>query len=728
MLYYQIALTNVPFDNSYKNVIHFEDRSEQETFFNVSSLFSSSTPKVNFNVGSLYATNVSYDGVPTDSINELLSKNYCIIKDNSPNKTLNYYYYFVTEARQDCENRILLSLELDIFQTYYIDITFGDCLINKANLNRFIEKTGDSTKVLFDGTTTSKLFEREDIQNVAKRMTKRTAVSLYKDNVVGNWFNDNIQNWVYIYVAPYTTAERTTGTLGVNTLTKSEAVSNTLTFADITAGTGSTSCSPIPIRISGEAGRLPSGFSVFCYPIYKRSYKILFKNSNIKGGLDGTTQYDVVWGDTSQSSATYDYQTVLERFQKSNNGASYIQSVKVSTMPPFDPNNLPTTLPISTSDENLVYNLSDANVVSTGSSHFLINPFIQSSGSANGVGIYGLSYDNGLNSRLYFGISEIEFQTNEINQSVYTVSKDYEFLKSSIVGADKDVKFNPKLLSTDYFELKISDAGEDGFVYDYQKLHAKSFYVKYSESFTPDIAKKYIRIDTQTNAGLYQGDNDKNLVGFVNSNDNSLVLSTTQYQQMLASNKNYFLQNSVNRSADVGKSVTGILGGIAGGFISGGIGGAIVGGIGGAIKTGINYEQSRIQEKLTQDNMISAPASIRGAQGNVIFDNMFSKNGIIVEEWDILDNEKEMINDYMCMFGYTYNRIDNIKNVDNIRKYYNYVRADVEVISGTTTNVSEKVHQKFKEQFAKGVRFWNVVNGEVNFNYDKENYEKWLEE
>lgn len=720
-LYYQIALTNVPFDNSYKNVLHFEDRSEQETYFNVSSLFSSSTTKTNFAVGSLYATNVCFD-TTADSINEMLSKNYCIVKDLSPNKTLSYYYYFITDARQDCENRLLLSLELDIFQTYYIDITFGDCMINKAHLNRFVEKVGDTSKVLFDASLNSKLFEREDIQNVAKRMTKRTKVSLYRDNDTGNWFDANIQNWVYIYVAPFTTAEHTTIN-ATQMLKTDEALSNTLTFADITAGTGSTSCSPIPIRISGEAGRLPSGISVFCYPVYKSSYKIIFQNSHIKGGLNGDQQYDVIWGDTSQSSATYDYQTVLERFQKSNNGACYIYAVKVSTMPPFDPANLP-TLNVNTTNQNCVISLSDSQVISTGSSHFLINPLIQSSGSANGVGIYGLSYDNGLNTKQYFGISEIEFQTKEIKQSVYTVSKDYEFSKSAIIGADKDVRFNPKLNSNDYFEIKISDSGEDGFVYDYQKLQKKSFYIKYSESLTPDLSKKYIRVDTDNYyLNVYHRDCDKNLIGFVDSNDNSLILSTTQYQQMLATNKNYFLQNSINRSANIGKSITGILGGIAGGAISGGTSGAIIGGIGSAIRTGIDYEQSRMQEKLTVDNMIASPASVRGAKGNVIFDNMFSENGIIVEEWNILPNEQEMINDYMCMFGYTYNRIDNIKNVDNIRKYYNYIRADVETITGTTVNISERVHLKFKEIFARGVRFWNTDT----FSYAKENYERWLE-
>ena len=97
-LNYQIALTNVPFDNSYKNVMRFDTRSEQETFFNVSSLFSSDTPRVNFNVGSLMATNIVFDCAKTDNINELLNKNYCIVKDNSSNAGLDYYYYFITNV------------------------------------------------------------------------------------------------------------------------------------------------------------------------------------------------------------------------------------------------------------------------------------------------------------------------------------------------------------------------------------------------------------------------------------------------------------------------------------------------------------------------------------------------------------------------------------------------------------------------------------------------------
>ena len=156
MLYYQIALTSVAFDNSYSNVLRFDTRGEQEAYFKVNTLFSSTTPvKVNFKVGSLFATNVVYDGPADAYINELLNQNYCIIKDNTADAPIKYYYYFITNAEQDCDNRIKLSLELDIFQTYYIDIEFGDSVIFKAHLNRFIDNA-DGT-ISFDGTETSKL-------------------------------------------------------------------------------------------------------------------------------------------------------------------------------------------------------------------------------------------------------------------------------------------------------------------------------------------------------------------------------------------------------------------------------------------------------------------------------------------------------------------------------------------------------------------------------------------
>ena len=675
MLYYQIALTNVPFDNSYKNVIHFEDRSEQETFFNVSSLFSSSTPNVNFNVGSLYATNVSFDGIPTDSINELLSKNYCIIKDNSPNKTLNYYYYFIKEARQDNGERLLLSLELDIFQTYYIDITFGDCLINKAHLNRFIEKTGDSTKVLFDGSVNSKLFEREDIQNVAKRLTKRTRLNInnHEQTPLDEWLDEYIYAWVYVYVDP-THTYNASSTSGTDYTTKFGTLKHkSKSFSD-----------PVFSPSSLHDCCIPSNISCLCFPIFRKFTSLNVYSSN------GTDHMEVD-------------QNAFEYFLNANSDYSYVYAIKVSYVPPFDVNNLNYTF--VTIPETPSYPEYKTLRITADDTFFNINN-VRAFGFRSGSVVYAM-----------LKVSE---QENTIYTQNYTTNDEFEFLKSSIIGSNKNTKFNPKLLSSDYKEIKITDSTENSFSYDLQKLNKSEFKVLCSESFTPDTTKRYLRIDNSDN-GVYISETNNNLTGIVISNDDSLIMPTTAYASMLAQNKNFFLQNSVNRGIDMQKSLLSA----GSSVISGNAG---IGTVTGLIGSALDIHKAKITENLTVDNLKNAPASIQGAQGNVIFTNDYSEYGIFIEEYDILPNEKEMLNDYMCMFGYTYNRIDNIKNVDNIRKYYNYVRADVETISGTTVNISEKVHEKFKELFARGVRFWNVVNNAVNYSYAKENYEKWLEE
>lgn len=319
MLYYQIALTNVPFDNSYKNVLRFSSRSEQETYFNVSSLFSNSTPKVNFNVGTLIATNIGFDCLPTDSINELLSKNYCIIKDLSPTKSLTYYYYFVTNAKQECENRISVSLELDVMQTYYLNLEFSDCFINRAHLNRFVE-IPETTKVKFDGGINSKLFTREDIKNVSQRLVKRTKLNINNHNQteLDTWLDEHIYAWLYIYLDS----------------------THSFKFRDFVSGSGSTEFNDtIPeiyystksdtystSSVSSENNiHIPSNISCICVPIMK------------------DTSYSLRVAHDSGSGTAVNINT-LETFLKANGDYSYVIASKVSYLPPFDISNINYTI------------------------------------------------------------------------------------------------------------------------------------------------------------------------------------------------------------------------------------------------------------------------------------------------------------------------------------------------------------------------------------------------
>lgn len=656
-LNYQITLTSVPFDNSYKNVLRFDTRSEQEAYFQTNTLFSNS-PRVNFNVGSLYATNIVYDGAENESIGELLNKNYCIIKDNRENRKYDFYYYFVTNAIQDCDNRIKLSLELDIFQTYYIDLNFGDSVIYKAHLNRFIDN-GDGT-ISFDGTETSKLFEREDIKNVSKRMKKREKVSIFDSGKteIDNWLNENVIGWIYAYVEQRKYKFKTIEEFGTQPPTEYEKEIYSLDIATFE-------------EEAKDGVGIYNPFSCLAFPILKENQLIKFADK------DQTNKY------VSLGSGAFRQFIAL-------NGVDYIYSLKFSTTPPF----------------NKI--IDEAEIVENAINGTTL--VIKGRLSDNGIWFNTGNSIVARESAICLVVQPPYFETKYNNDIEYT------FRKEDIIGANKNPKFNPKLLNGDYRSLKLSDSTENGFEYDLQKLNKNDLKIKLTEPFLPDITKKYIRFSNLN--GMYIEETSQNLTGFVTQNDNSLSLTNDQFKSMLANNKNFFLQNSINRRF-----------GLTQGLISSGV--AIAGGIGNPLQTTIGVigglrsiaeaTKSIINENLTIDNLQNAPDIVNLAKGNSIFENMYSKNGIIIEEWDLIDNEKEMINDYMCLYGFTYNRVDNVKNVDNIRKFYNFVRADIETINGAT--ISETVHQKFRQCFANGVRFWNVDT----FNYNKENYERWLE-
>ena len=73
----------------------------------------------------------------------------------------------------------------------------------------------------------------------------------------------------------------------------------------------------------------------------------------------------------------------------------------------------------------------------------------------------------------------------------------------------------------------------------------------------------------------------------------------------------------------------------------------------------------------------------------------------------------------MFKFGFSLNIIDNINNYF-IRKYFNYIEANIEVIDAPIS-IDEK--NRIRNLFDKGIRFWNSDN----IQYTLENYEGWLD-
>lgn len=658
MVNYQIALTNAIFDDTYRNVLRFDTRAEQEAYFNVNTLLVNA-PLCNFAVGSLYASRVvvDYKDATTIDLNEFMNNNYCIVKDNTPGATLKYYYYFVKNAQQDNANRLVCDLELDVYQTYYIDLTFGDCAILRAHLNRFIDN-GDNT-VSFDATPNSKLFEREEIQDIPKRLVARHRV-----NSGNSFVDDNIICWLYIYLDP----------------------NHEFTFYSIPDGQKYTR-KPPRLTING----IPSNIGCLAVPVINTTNDMIEIHVNTNTGVR-----ELRLGHVDE---------FLKRFEELNNGYQFVYSIKLSLMPPsvyFSDIQSEYTLTYPGTDNLLVpREFGNGYLVSVS---YTGDQFIQYAG----ILLFGMKLD---------GATAVEYGNVNITRQI-------KFAKNEIVGADANAKFNPKLNNNDYYELNLVDLAGNSFTYDLQKFNDSNLTVLMTEPLTPDYTKNYCRfLPPQFNTQYIQ-ETTGNLLGLVTSNDNTILMPTSAYQTMIANNKNYFNQNSFNAGTNFLDNITKTSVKMLGGNFVGGLTGAAIGAAVG-VTDAFNDLGKAIQNKSFEiDNLRNSPSSIKAANGNFIFNAFYTKPGMYIEEYDITENSKQAIDDYMKLYGFNYNRIDNIKNVDNIRKNYNYVRAYIEEINAGLVNISNIVHNRLREIFARGVRMWNTRT----FDYTKENYERWLEE
>ena len=678
---YQMALIDTVFDNGSVNTRWFASQTEQIEYYN-NKVANGGAPYCDLmtpNLNSLtlnkqvYINDIRYysQGTtkPLDE-SEILLKNYAIIRSlDETGQATSYYYYYITSATINSSNQISLDLQLDTVQTYCFNpnIEFSDCFISKAHLNRFIDN-GDGT-VSFDGTPNSKLFEREDIQNVSKRLINRQKLSLYKHvknitNDVKNWLETNILGWVYIFLDP------THGYIlkDENGDNVSDILFNSTKIFDIN-------------NLSGIDTKLCAG----CAPILKEG-KIL------KVKLNQSITSELIEITITKNS--------LDRLMDYNEGASHVYGMKFSAQPPF-------------------YNFNDSvtwEISNDGNTLFIGGSWAGYSTLTEGF-TTGEDYLSGdihvkiINVQSNLGMFYLENQTPSINTDITTDYK-YKFNISEIKNSNKNVEFNPKLLSSDYATINIG-CENGGFEYDPQKVNKNNMEILFTEPLSPDVTKNYIRYLGDDNSIFIQATSE-NFTGEVNSNDTSMTLTTTYYQQALANNKNFFLQNSINRVA-----------GVANGLLSTGLN-LVTGNFGAAVSStvgmGTGLFSSFINEKLTVDNMKHAPSSIQNAKGNIFLNLMSSPIGVIVETYDILPNEKNIINDYMDLYGFTYNQIDNIKNVWNIRKYHNFIQANVENISGVS--MSNTAREDIKQRFQNGIRFWNSDN----IQYNLENYEIWMDD
>lgn len=111
---------------------------------------------------------------------------------------------------------------------------------------------------------------------------------------------------------------------------------------------------------------------------------------------------------------------------------------------------------------------------------------------------------------------------------------------------------------------------------------------------------------------------------------------------------------------------------------------------------------------------------MKNANGNVILNLFATELGLYVEEYSALYGDLKTANDFMDLYGFTFGAVANVKDYANIRKYHNFIKAQLQSING---NLSNTARNDLRTRFANGVRFWNSDT----ISYQYENYENWLD-
>lgn len=687
MLNYSISLINLWFAGNGIDTRYFESIEAQRAYF--APLCQPVEHKnINFNMGDNVSTVINYTDTSDRPIEEIVGSNYAVVRRYSDDgTTIESERYYFAVVRQLSGRNLEVSLRLDSIQTHYFKYksNISECHINRACLNRFEEKAGNTTQVSFIGDITSPFFNSENI-DLPKRMMTKVPIKANPD--LGNSglsdyiANINATTWIYILMAN-------------NEKLPEGAFSIAFNYEGLT---------------------LP--YVVLCAPLTGHYYV----------GTDG--------GTTSKGNWTLDGLLSYIKFKELT---PYIYTVKVSSISPFIED-------VYTTDDFYRYSVDNQNVLG-----IKLQGLVVSKGN---VQFYDPPEYAGMYLASLMGRNCVDLRSLPINLSAFTsVDINFVFNKSDIIGANKDPKFNPKYLSSACFNARVSDIMGNSFDYDLQKVNYSTIIFSMDEPVLPDNTRGYVRILTGDTKNSYYN-NDNNYVGLVVNNDTSLLYEQTAIETFNANNKNFSqiqqaqrdyntemyniggVQRSVNMLLNMGQSTTaGILQGTIGGDPVKGIS-TLIGGLfempralsdiyfaGEQLNAKNNL--SKLNETLTLDNIRCSPASLKNAQGSIIFNSETAGNAAslsanyFLEIWKAYDADIERFNDIIVEYGFSYERIGHVSDFDNIRKYFNYIAAEIETIDAPIS-IQEK--NDIRDRF-KSIRFWNVDT--VDFTL--ENYEKWLE-
>lgn len=698
---YELALIDSPFDNGTENTRAFNNQQEQKEWF--ANLISQGADYEEIpapNINSLTLTNQIYINTRNYNLFDLLNKDYAIIKVTKPydlSSESTYFYYWVSNAQVGMNNQVVYDLKIDSVQTLLFrdDLEIQGTYVQQGHTNRWIDN-GDGT-ISFDGTINSKLFEREKLTDIAKRLVSREKLKYYTSSSdtnirsIVNYLNTYVSCWCYVYLSE-----------GDYTIRVDESTTKDVTLEN----------AYIKYYDSGVVSKTINGANaILCFPIFKEN---TFVNI-LRGYYQLGSEYQYIY----LSGAGFD-----ELIKLNDQLLAKVRSIKLSVRPPFDYG-----LDINASNDiqfNLIQDETDTKqaILSCrgerpNQAGFVSNPYY-------GVSVLKAGYISTSGSYKYY--SGVFYIRNDnckpVGLTTNITMPQLTFNKANVVGDNKDIKYNPKINSEDYKSLVLTISGNQ-FEYPINKLNTTQPIFEYYEVLSPTVTKGILKYTGGKGNEIYGTTAYKNSFnGFVYSNDFTIALSVDEYSSFIANNKNFYTafenkQSYANtkfwmqKGEKYAKNPLKIINPSS-----------AVEDVFDAANHLIDLQYEATQQSLTLDNLKSAPEVLQNANGDAILTNAIAEFGIYVEIYEGLPHELQMANEIMFRDGFTYNLHDDVFNFinkgNNVRKYFNYVRAVLGNLNGTP--MSNTIRQDLRQRFMQGIRFWH----QDQIDYSKENYETWI--
>lgn len=632
----QYLLTNVTFDNTYKNVPYFSNVTDRDIALIGDKQFT--TTNHNFNFG-----NVLYTSFVVNTYNW---ENYLIIKDTNNH----YRFYFVTQCDYKSVNQWVLTLELDVITQYIngIDSTvLSDCYVERAHCNRFKYQNNE---LRFDISNESQIIQSEKNINMVTKY-RNDVKPVYCENVnVNRWLNNNVLCWVYYYVdkshpASFEGAIYETN-MTINTFTR-DLKSSSYTIGQT---------------------KLTNEYSIIACPVYKEDSKIYIidKEHRQSGCLDK-----------------------IENYRVKNNDNSYIYNIKYSMKSPVDFNDITPYVSFDESNNMIIeytanYGFSSYEDWEIGDATIIGNS-----------GIIPEIVDGVLcahrTSSCFINVNTIEQEFSEID--IWSV---LVFNPNAIVRGRASTTYEPKIL-VDCRHVVIRDSSNGEWVYPALYFNKAKVKPIYTEPNNITNTNYYYRLEP---TGIIPQFDDKNWNGIANTVDYSQQIANNNYESFIANNKNFLLTKQVQQLPNI---AFGMLGDVS----------------------SIGNIASSVFDTMTQIGNIKNKPNTMACVNDTVELNLTVNKGIklYVDIDEPRDVDKQQYFNYIYSHGYQLNKFCNPCDYIGTRKYFNYVKCELE---GVNIAAPDNVINKIRSIFRNGVRLWNEY--EDMYNYNMENYERWLEE